>query len=200
MAKLDFDMEAYSYAEGIKAIRLMFEAAKTTLNLQSNEVASDVAEYERHLDNGGDTIGEWEDGHWLWDQHDVYRLQLMAIEEALVELRLATVISLYHLWERHIPNRSGKRRVHQQLVKDAQSSSTELHRDIDALCYTANYFKHGTDSWRTKLYTEFPERFPKPVKQAQGWSAAFRQLQLNDSDVEWFLEIAECSKREVFKV
>ena len=119
-------MEAYSYAEGIKAVRLMFEAAKTTLELQSSEVSEQIAEYEKHLENGGDAIGEWEDGYRLWDQNDVYRLQLMAYEEALIELRIATVISLYHLWERHIPNPSGNQRTHQQLVLDQSNCIVTL--------------------------------------------------------------------------
>ena len=199
MAKIIFDMEAYSYAEGIKALRLMFEAARTTLTMQSNEVENAIVEYEKHVDSGGKAIGEWEDGHTLWDQSGVYRLQVSAIEEALVELRIATVISLYHLWERHIPNLSGKRRAHPQIVKDAQSNAIKLHSDINALCYTSNYFKHGSDSWRTRLYTEFADRFPKPDNQPPGWSAAFRQLHLKDSDIDWFVEIAEFSKREIMK-
>lgn len=199
MAKINFDMEAYSYAEGIKAVRLMFEAAKTTLKLQSREVSEHIAEYDRHLDNGGDAIGEWEDGHRLWDQNDVYRLQLMAFEEALVELRVATVISLYHQWERHIPNPSGIKRNHQQLVGDAQLSVIKLHRDFKALHYAANYFKHGSDHWLTKLHSEFSARFPKPVKEATVWSAAFRKLHLNDNDVDWFIEIAVFSEREILK-
>ena len=52
------------------------------------------------------------------------------MEDAIVELRVATVIAIYHLWERHIPNPSNKRRIHSQLIEDARANSVELHPDI----------------------------------------------------------------------
>ena len=197
MAKFSFDMEAYSYTQGIKAIQLMFEAAKSTLNAQHFELDDAKIEYDRHLERGGEPIGEWEDGYKLWDQEDVYRLEQLALEEAIAELRVATVIAIYHLWERHIPNSRSQQRNHERLILDARARSISLHPNINALCYAANYLKHGSEKWLEKLETEHPDRFLPSTKNSKNWPAAFRKLQLKDTDIEWFIEIASISQRPI---
>lgn len=197
MPKILFDMEAYSYAQGIKAISLMFEAAKTTLNLQHIEIEQAIAEYERHLERGGVPFDKWEDGHKLYDQEDIYRLEQLSIDDAISELRVATVIAIYHLWERHVPNSSGKNREHKDLIADVSNHSIGLHKDIDALCYCANYLKHGSEKWLKKLENQYPERFPSAKKYAEGWPAAFRKIHLKDTEIEWFIEIALASDRPI---
>ena len=52
MSKYLFDMEAYSYSQGIKAIQLMFEAAKGALNAHHSDLEIAKVEYDRHLEAG----------------------------------------------------------------------------------------------------------------------------------------------------
>lgn len=193
-----FDMSAYSYIEGLKAIRLMFEAAGKALSDQSAEVDKSIDEYQQHLDAGGEPIGEWEDGHRLWDQHDVLRLENLAISEAGLELRVATTIAIYHHWERSIPSPNGSsNRPHQRLVKDAIDSEIKLHKDIDALCFATNYFKHGTETWRTKLLDRWPDRFDSSYPKSDDNPPWIRKLYLQNAHIEWFLEIAHQSERPI---
>ncbi|MBL8650240.1 MAG: hypothetical protein JNL35_07530, partial [Sphingopyxis sp.] len=168
-AAISLDMGAYHYAQSLMAIGLMFQAASGSLAQQHAEIEQAKAEYDRHIEAGGEPIGEWEDGYCLWDQEKVYRLEQLAIEDALEELRVATAIAVYHIWERNIPNPlRKKRRTHAQLITDAGLAGVNLHPDIDALCFAANYFKHGTDTWRQKLLEHRSKRFRGVSVRARG--------------------------------
>ncbi|WP_417616526.1 hypothetical protein [Parasphingorhabdus sp.] len=193
---LIFDMSAYSYIEGLKAIRLMFEAACKALSDQSAKIHRSIDEYQQHLDTGGEPIGEWEDGHRLWDQDDLLRLENLAIAEAGLELRVATTIAIYHHWERSIPCPNGsKNRYHERLVEDAINSGINLHKDVDALCFATNYLKHGTEKWRAKLLDRWPDRFSSRHPKNEHSPSWIRKLHLDNVHVEWFLEIAHQSER-----
>jgi hypothetical protein len=200
MADLSIDMSAYQYGQGLTAIGLMFEAAKGALLAQQEDINDCITEYRRSVDSGGDPIGEWEDGHRLWDQEDLYRLQQLAIEDAIVELRVATVVAIYHHWERHVPGgETNPKRNMNNLLNDARLHDVPCHGDIDALQYSANYFKHGNDDWRQKLVARWPERFKENLQ----WSATnvpwIRKISISDDDIVWFLELAMHSTRPVMK-
>ena len=197
-AAISLDMGAYHYAQSLMAIGLMFQAASGSLAQQHAEIEQAKAEYDRHIEAGGEPIGEWEDGYCLWDQEKVYRLEQLAIEDALEELRVATAIAVYHIWERNIPNPlRKKRRTHAQLITDAGLAGVNLHPDIDALCFAANYFKHGTDTWRQKLLEHRSKRFRGDAL-TKDWDAEWvRRLHITDGDVKWFLELAKVSQRPI---
>ena len=130
MAKLMIDMVAYGYTQGITAIGLMYQAAKTSLEQQHSDLAECTKVYCRHVDAGNPPIGEWEDGNRLWDQEDLYRLEQLTIEEAIHELQTAVVISIYHHWEKHIPGGSNaSNRRHVDLKRDASDRGIPLHQD-----------------------------------------------------------------------
>ncbi|NCP50280.1 MAG: hypothetical protein GW850_13960 [Sphingomonadales bacterium] len=194
-----FDMGAYTYSQGIKAIGLMYEAAKNSLLQQRSDLDKSIEQYQSFLDEGGEPIGEWEDGNLLWDQESNYRLEQLTIDDSIIELRAATIITLYHHWEKSIPNDSeSPNRRHPKLHKDATKHGINMHHDINSLWYTANYLKHGNDSWRLKLIENWPERW---VDGSNGMHqpAWIRRLSLSDDDIRWFLEIADTSKRPISK-
>jgi len=196
--KFLFDMGAYTYSTSLKAIALMFEAAKTSLQMQREEIDQFKKEYETHLLTGGEAIGEWEDGNRLWEQNDLYRLEQLAIDDALIQLRNATTIIIYHLWEKNVPNpRNLRKRDHTALVKDANDVCVPLHTDIDALCFATNYLKHGSTIWLDRILSRWASKFgeaPKFDGERPAWAAS---LNLKDSHIQWFIEIAQASERPV---
>lgn len=202
VADLSFDMAAYHYAEGLKAIGMMYHAAKGTLNEHRIDLGDRTREYRRHTDQGHAPIGEWEtDGHRLWDQEDVYRLEQQTVDDALAELRAAITIAIYHHWERNIPNQSAARfRKHTDLIADAIRENVPLHADVDALCFAANYLKHGNDGgWLEKLAARWPGRFGQHVQGQRSNPSWIRYLTLSDDDVSWLIEIARASEREIIR-
>jgi hypothetical protein len=197
MPELGIDMGAYHYGQGIKAIGLMYQAAKTSLEQQYTDLDECIKEYRRHVDAGKPPIEEREDGYRLWDQEDLYHLEQQTIEDAINELRCAVVISIYHHWEKHIPSDSGGgNRRHSDLLKDAKAQGIPLHKDIDALCYCANYLKHRSDAWRMKILSHWPDRFGRAYPNQPTFD---RQISLSDAEIAWFIEIAKTSERAIMQ-
>ena len=198
MVALGFDMKAYQYEQGLKALKLMWVAGSQAITARSKEVLADIAEYERYLEDGGVPIGEWDGEDLLVDQSGYLRLELVALQEALVELNRATVISIYHHWERHVPSDVGEtKRQHSKLVADSRSARIGVHADIDALHFAGNFLKHGNLEWLEKLSVRFPHRFPNLAKIKKSIPAWWGTLQVDDEHIEWFFEIATTSKRTV---
>ena len=196
MARLNVDLGAYNYSNGLRAIGLMYHAAKTSLEHHRADLSDCTREYDRATDAGYPRIGAWEDGHKLWEQDDIYRLEQQLIDDALTELRAAICIAIYHHWEKNIPSQSSEaNRRRGQLKDDARTRGIELHADIDALCYAANYFKHGNADWLEKLASGWEARFGRFAEPAKPHPAWVRRLALSDADISWFLEIAKASER-----
>lgn len=178
----------------------MWIAASQTLDIRSQEVADELSEYLRYVDGGGSPIGEWDGPDLLWDQEGLLGLELEAIEQAFIELNRATAISIYHHWERHVPtSASSKKRDHAALASDLLNSGIEVHSDIDALHFAANFLKHGTAVWLTRLFDGFEVRFPELAKIKKSSPAWWGTLNLGNQHIEWFFEIASASKRPILE-
>ena len=196
MAKLDFNPQAYQYGQGLKAIELMWAAARLALFNRQAEVHLEIAEYQHHVDSGGEQIGEWDGPNRLWDHEDELRLELLALDDALTELNRAVTITIYHHWERHIPsNVSEKIRDHKALVMDLNLAGIDVHPAIDALRFSANFLKHGNLHWIAKLRAEFVEHFPLLKLPDNPNPVLWETLSISERHVSWFLEIAKISER-----
>ena len=198
MVKFGFSIEAYQYEQGLKAIKLMWLAGSQALSGRSKEVLQDITEYDKHLEGGGTPIGEWDGPNLLIDEGGRLRLEFDALELGLAELNRATAISIYHHWERHVPNDAQiKGRKHPALVSDLKRSGIGVHQDIDALQFAGNFLKHGNADWLSRLFESFPDRFPQLGEIKKSNPAWWGTLQISDEHIEWFLEIAHASKRPI---
>ena len=198
MAKLDFNPQAYQFEQGLKAIGLMLVAARQALESQQAEARREIAEYRNHVDSGGEPIGEWDGAQRLWDHEDDLRLELLALADALVELNRAATIAIYHHWERHVPNsKNQKFRKHKNLVTDLGQAGIEVHQDIDALRFSANFLKHGNQHWIEKLREGFSKQFPMLALVESSSPVCWGTLNLSEQHVNWFLQIAKASKRPI---
>ena len=197
-SRIFFDSSAYSYSQGLLALGLMFEAARNALTAQNMDLASKIKDYQASIDDGGDPIGEWDaDGHRIWEQDQLFRFDQLAITDALEELKSATVIAIYHHWERHMPGEENKkRRVYEDLKSSADKHSIPLHENIRALYLCGVYLKHGNEEKRAELVKHWPDRFrtPRQTKEPVAW---YRNLKFGSDEIEWFLEIARCSQRPI---
>jgi hypothetical protein len=198
MAKLDFNPQAYQYDQGLKAIELMWTAARLALSSRQTEVHQEISEYRNYLDSGGEQIGEWDGPYNLWDHEGQLRLELTAVEDAMIELNRSVAITVYHHWERHVPNEGDKKfRDHKALVRELSRADIEVHPAIDALRFSANFLKHGNPDWLTKLQTGFREKFPLLKLPDNPDAISWGTLFISEQHVSWFLEIAKVSKRPI---
>ena len=199
MAKLDFNPDGYQYDQGLKAIKLMWVAASQALESRESEVLREIEDYWKHVESGGEPIGEWDGPDRLWDHADELRLEMLALTEAGAELNRATAIAIYHHWERHVPNESKERnRNHRTLTSALKKADIDVHSDLDALYYATNFLKHGNQTWLQKLEVKFSAKFPNLRNIEPNFPAWWSKLSLDKLHVEWFFEIAKASKRPFF--
>ena len=191
-----FDMGAYQYDEGLKAIRLMYNAALTTLDSQYADVINQKSAYYKHLQQGGEPIEELdEEGYVIWDQDGLYRLELLAIDEAKSELRRATALALYHHWEKTLNRKKGRG----DLAAFADEKSLPRSDDIECLRHVANYIKHGGNEKISILAQDYPDMFGPTPQYRDDDPLWVNRLYLDDDHISRFFDIVGESKRAIIK-
>jgi len=197
MVQLGIDVSAFEFHQGVRAIELMWVAGCLVLDQQAREATEHLSEFQRlsETDRLPDAALRSEEDSF--DEGDRIRLELMAIEEARIELNNATVISLYHHWERFVPSDEPTQiRSHRKLLKDARSAQIGLHSEIGALVSSANYLKHGNPKRLAELEASFAARFPS-LRYDIDAPAWLRRLKLTDDHVQWMFEIVKASQRPI---
>jgi len=152
MVALNFNLLGLVYQDGVGYLAKGFTTAATALRADRATIAAELVAYETHVNAGGDRIGEWEDGELLWEQDQVLRMRLEDADEALMDLRKAYCLAIYHHWERGA--RRWTRRVHGNHAKLAELT-VELGYPVDArlagLCDLVNTLKHNNVASARKL-------------------------------------------------
>lgn len=143
-------------------------------------VKTEATNYQEFIEHGGEWIGEQdEEGNLLWDQATVLDMHIEAREEALMDLRKAFVMALYHHWERAIQTATGgKPGNHKGLVKLANEKGISLHPRLASILALANTLKHNSDKYGTALCQSWSDVFgahfrPRPEGKTD-WYAAIR--------------------------
>jgi hypothetical protein len=163
MAKIPFDFRHYTYSHGLRMLEKGYTAARDALLAEMERIETEARVYEESLANGGEWIGEREDGHILWEQSQVYDAQIRDTVQALAEVRAAFVIALYHHWERSAAEWMGSDSTHEQLAKFCASMGYGPSPDLDAVRHLANHLKHGPNSrknWLDKMREKHPLFLP----------------------------------------
>jgi hypothetical protein len=164
MAAFKFDARQFEFDHGVRLLKQGYEAARDALLKEIERIRADARAYEERLANGGDWIGEREDGHVLWEQTDVYEAETEDAHRALYEVRRAFIIALYHHWERSAARWLGNDNAsHKQLERYCASNGFGPSLDLNAVRCLANHLKHrpGANSdWLIELREKHPSFLP----------------------------------------
>ncbi len=162
MVKLPFDLQGYAFQGGLDVLRASFQCAARALAGVAEQTKNEAIGYQNAVDRGGEWIGEQdEDGNVLWDQASVLEMRVEAAEEALMVLRKAFVIALYHYWERSVRlwTDSADDANHCKLVSRALGKRLPIDPRLGAIQDLVNMLKHNNDRWGKKLLQSWSDVF-----------------------------------------
>ncbi|MDX0488826.1 hypothetical protein GOC53_00825 [Sinorhizobium medicae] len=160
MIKIFSYLRHYQFEHGLRMLEKGYIAARDALQAEIERVKIEAVAYEEALANGGEWIGEREDGYILWEQSQAYEAEINNVTHALFELRKAFVIALYHHWERSAAEwKGGGYASHDELAKYCASEGYGPSPELSAVQCLANHLKHGPNSsrdWLDRLRKNYP--------------------------------------------
>ncbi len=169
MVKLPFNFDGYIYQEGICNIKTSYDVAYKGLFDSLNKAQDNLKIYQSNLADGGDWVGEYdENGHYLWDQEKLLEMRIDDFNEALLILRHAFVLVLYHYWEtsalrwinsKNLSQTKSKHLSHDKLERECKSIGYPIDDSLCAIRDLANYLKHNNEKWKDKLHDSWSELF-----------------------------------------
>lgn len=176
MVKLPIDLQGYTFQEGLSVLRTSFQCARRALADMAEHTKSEAVKYQSSIERGGDWIGEQdEDGYTLWDHVSVLEMRVKAADEALMALRKAFVIALYHHWERSVRLWTGSadNANHCKLVSRARAKHLPIDPKLVAIRDLVNTLKHDSDRSGNELL--------------QSWGNVFRPgFQVFPESTDWY--------------
>ena len=168
MVNLEPYFRSHHFEHGMRMLEKGYVAARDSLNAEIERITRDSAAYEEALANGAEPIAEYdEDGNLLWEQSQVFEINIDDVHTALFEVRKAFAIALYHFWEASVAQWmkvSGKPIDHEKLVRYCASEGYGPSTDLEAVRCLVNYLKHGRNSrkdWLAKLRGVDPSFLPQ---------------------------------------
>jgi len=178
MAKLNFNARGHAFKAGLDVLREGYASASAALHADVERAKSEAAAYEASDEWTGERD---EDGHVLWEQGQVLGMRQEASEGALMALRKAFVLAIYHHWERAIRayTDSGNSASHDKLVDRAREKEIPLDRRLGSVRELVNALKHNKGG---TLQESWPEvlRHQARLHQQKDWYDA---IQLTDAHV-----------------
>jgi hypothetical protein len=68
MVAFSFNAYGYAFQRGVDLLERGFKISTTALVKEYAKLRKELATYEASVSEGGERIGEWEDGHCLWER------------------------------------------------------------------------------------------------------------------------------------
>lgn len=163
MAALTFNFVSYAFESGLKMVERGYVAARDAILTEIDLIKAKARTYEQHVADGGEPIGEWEDGHLLWDQSQLFEAEIIDAYEVLYEVRKTFIIALYHFWERAAAGWKGSEGSHAELAEYCRQEGYGPSPELEAVRCLANFLKHGSNSrydWLDRLRKLSPSILP----------------------------------------
>lgn len=163
MAPFTFNFVSYAFESGLTVVERGYVAARDAINAEIDIIEANARAYEQHVAEGGERIGEWEDGHLLWEKSQLYEAEINDAREVLYEVRKTFIIALYHFWERSAAGWKGSEGSHAELAEFCREHGYGPSPELDAVRYLVNFFKHGPNSrsdWLERLKRLSPSFLP----------------------------------------
>ena len=185
VVQLNFNFHGYRFQESAKIVHASFRSAAQALRADVERAENEAVAYQKYLDEGGEWIGEREDGHVLWDQEQVLDMRIEAGNEALMALRKAFVIALYHYWERAIRVSTGgnDRAKHDELVALAIAMGITIRPGLAAIRDLVNLLKHDNAKWGNALRRSWSNLFHPGFQPSAVRADWYNAVTLTDDDV-----------------
>ncbi len=168
MVSLKPYFRSHHFEHGLRMLEKGYVAARDSLDGEIDRINRESRAYEEALANGAEPIADYdEDGQLLWEQSQVFEINVDDVHSALCEVRKAFAIALYHFWEDSVAQwmeLSGKQVDHDKLVRYCASEGYGPSTDLEAVRCLINHLKHGRNSrtdWLTKLRATDPSFLPE---------------------------------------
>ncbi|ASW07747.1 hypothetical protein [Rhizobium sp. 11515TR] len=190
MVPLTFDARGYRFEKGLEILRAGFNGARDGALEKNDRLQAKLAQYQDALKNGEQPVGENDDdGHYLWDLETLLVMDLEEAAEAVLELRKAFVLAIYHFWERTIRSYCNTHEFgHNSLVKKAVRSGIAVDKNsLQKIQHLANVLKHNTSDLGRALRESWPDIFPKGFE-PNGKTDWYSAVALTDEDVNFAFE------------
>lgn len=198
MAALDFSPHGVFFESGIDTIEDGYAAAANGITQEINRKKAAFYDYNRHVENGGPPTEERDDdGYLIWSQDDELKVVIEIAEDALMALRKAYAITIYHHWERSALQWTGKRNeTHDNLVQLVLKIGYPIDDCLASVRDLANLLKHANDRWGLKLFQSWPELFSDGFSPSSygSWEVNwYDRVLLSDANIKQIMTIVRGS-------
>jgi hypothetical protein len=198
MVAFNFDPRAVFFHSGLDTIEQGYRAAIRGIAQEIDRKKAAAYDYTRHIATGGAPIEERDDeDRLIWSNDDLLESTIQVAEDALMSLRKAYTVAVYHYWERSALQWTGKtNEKHDRLAALVEAMGYPIDPRLHALRDLANLLKHASEKWGVKLHgswsTLFPSNFVLPTD--GGWRADwYEQVSLTEDDFLKVLTIVRAS-------
>ena len=159
MVALNFNMLGFAYQQGVDWLETGFATCASAMVSHRAKLSRDLEAYEVSVSAGGERIGEWEEGHRLWEQDQVFAMQIDDAEESLMDLRKAYVLAAYHHWERAARrwSRISNHAKHSKLITATRDLGYPIDPRLEGLHDLVNTLKHNSVGCASKLILSWPD-------------------------------------------
>jgi hypothetical protein len=195
MVKLPINMSGYAFQDGVQTLQASFLSARDALAGEVARAKDEAVAYQQEVDREGEWIGECdEDGRILWDQADVLNMRIDTTNEALIALRKAFAIAVYHHWERSALRWLDKKREdHDKLAIAVQALGYPIHPKLAAVRDLVNTLKHDSGRWGCALIKSWSDLFEQGYLPRAGWNAWYEAVRLSDEHVLEAISVVSAS-------
>lgn len=201
MVAMNFDPRGAFFHSGLDTIQDGYRAAIRGIQQEIDRKKGALYDYNRHVADGGEPTDERdEDGRLIWSQEELLEATINVAENALMSLRKAYAVAIYHYWERSALQWTGRtNEKHDKLAKLVEKIGYGIDPRLHALRDLANLLKHANDRWGAQLHGSwsglFPSNFVLPTE--GGWRADwYDQVTLTEENFTKIIAIVRASGPE----
>lgn len=189
MALFNFDARGYVFQSGIDTLLAAYSSAARALTEDIAKIDAESAAYEE----GGEWIGEREDGYVLWEQSQIFEMQRDMALEALADLRKAFSLAAYHHWERSARKWTGDHSSsHDDLAMKVSKIEIAIHPRLSAIRDLANTLKHNSLKFGPALVSSWPAVLPSGFTKP-GYGDWYGSVTLNEDHITEVFNIVAAS-------
>lgn len=198
MVAFNFDARAVFFHSGLDTIEQAYRAAIRGITQEIDQKKAAAYDYARHIEAGGEPIEERdEEGRLIWTNAELLDATIHTAEDALMSLRKAYAVALYHYWERSALHWTGKAsEEHDKLAVRVEGMGIPVDPRLHALRDLANLLKHANTKWGERLHESWSELFPSDfwLPTNGGWRADwYEQVSLTEDQFGKVLAIVRAS-------